>query len=100
VVVLVVGGVFPRLAEAWIERDVTWREEAYAWPALVAFLLTAMLAAAATLVARAWQWRRTGGANLRRPDERAADVTTGSTGGDSGHLTGASNPIPVHALHQ
>jgi CubicO group peptidase (beta-lactamase class C family) len=99
VVVLGVGGVFPRLAEAWIGRDVTWREAAYVWPALVVCVLTAMLAAAATLVARAWQWRRTAGADLR-PDEPAADVATGSTGGDSGHLTGASNPVPVHARHQ
>jgi len=99
VLVLGVGGAFPRLAEAWIGRDVTWRAAAYGWPALVVFVLLAMLAAAATLIARAWQWRRTAGANLR-PDEPAADVATGSTGGDSGHLTGASNPVPVHAQHQ
>ena len=106
VVVLGVGGVFPRLAEAWIGRDVTWRAAAYGWPALVVFVLSAMLAAAATLIARAWQWRRTAGANLR-PDEPAAevatgstDVATGSTGGDPGHLTGVSSPVPVQARHQ
>jgi hypothetical protein len=99
VVVLGVGGVFPRLAEAWIGRDVTWRAAAYGWPALVVFVLTAMLAAAATLIARAWQWRRTGHANLRL-DEPAADVATGSTGGDSGHLTGVSKPVRVHAGQQ
>jgi hypothetical protein len=72
------GAAFPRLAEAWIGRDVTWRAAGYGWPALVVFVLTAMLAAAATLIARAWQWRRTAGANLR-PDEPAAEVATGST---------------------
>ena len=99
VVVLGVGGVFPRLAELEIGRDVTWRAAAYGWPALVVFVLTAMAAAAATLIAQAGQWYRTGHANPR-PDEPAADVATGSTGGDSGHLTGTSNPVPVHAHHQ
>jgi CubicO group peptidase (beta-lactamase class C family) len=98
-VVLGVGGVFPRLAEARIGRDVTWRAAAYGWPALVVFVLTTMLAAAATLVARAWQWRRTAGAHLR-PDEPAAYVATSSAGGDSGHLTGTSKPVRVHAQQQ
>ena len=61
--VLGAGAAFPRLAEAWIGRDVTWRAAAYGWPALVVFVLAALLAAAATLLARAWQWRRTAGAN-------------------------------------
>jgi hypothetical protein len=85
---------------------VTWRAAAYGWPALVVFVLSAMLAAAATLIARAWQWRRTAGASLR-PDEPAAEVATGSTnvatgsiGGDPGHLTGVSKPVPVQARHQ
>ena len=62
VAVLGAGAAFPRLAEAWIGRDVTWRAAAYGWPALVVFVLAALLAAAATLLARAWQWRRTDGA--------------------------------------
>jgi CubicO group peptidase (beta-lactamase class C family) len=99
VVVLGVGGVFPRLAEAWIRRDVTWREAAYGWPALVVFVLTAILAAATTLIARAWQGWRTSGADLR-PAEPAADVAIGSAEGDPGHLTGASKPVPVHAQEQ
>jgi CubicO group peptidase (beta-lactamase class C family) len=59
VIVLGTGAAFPRLAEAWIGRDVTWRAAAYGWPALVVFVIAALLAAAATLLARAWQWRRT-----------------------------------------
>ena len=84
----------------------TWRAAAYGWPALVVFVLTSMLAAAATLIARAWQWHRTSHAHLR-PDEPAADVATsstdfatGSTGGDPGYLTGASKPVRVHAEQQ
>ncbi|HVH21227.1 MAG TPA: hypothetical protein VNA11_02105 [Pseudonocardia sp.] len=46
------------MAEAWLGRDVTWWAAAYTWPALVVFVLAALLAAAATLLARAWQWRR------------------------------------------
>ena len=69
VLVLGAGAAFPRLAEAWIGRDVTWRAAAYGWPALVVFVLAALLAAAATLVARAWQWRRTDGANPSAPTE-------------------------------
>jgi hypothetical protein len=59
VMVLGAGAAFPRLVEAWLGRDVTWRAAAYTWPALVVFVLAALLAAAATLLARAWQWWRT-----------------------------------------
>jgi len=54
--VLVGGAAFPRLAEAWIGRDVTWRAAAYEWPALVVFVCAALLAAAGTLLARSWRW--------------------------------------------
>jgi hypothetical protein len=77
VMVLGVGAAFPRLAEAWMGRDVTWRAAVYGWPALVVFVLAALVAAAATLLARAWQWGRTNGANPF-PDQPAADVPTGS----------------------
>ena len=79
VLVLGAGAAFPRLAEAWIGRDVTWRAAAYTWPALVVFVVAALLAAAATLVARAWQWWRTEGANPS-VDQPAEDVAPGSGG--------------------
>jgi hypothetical protein len=63
VMVLGAGAAFLRVAEAWIGRDVTWRAAAYGWPALVVFVLAALVAGAATLLARAWQWWRIGGAN-------------------------------------
>ena len=77
VTVLGAGAAFPRLAEAWIERDVTWRAAAYGWPALVVFVLAGLLAAAATLFARAWQWWRTAGADPD-VDQPAEDIATGS----------------------
>ena len=77
VLVLGVGAAFPRLAEAWIGRDVTWRAAAYTWPALVVFVFAALLAAAATLVARLWQWRRTEGANPS-VEQPAEDLATSS----------------------
>jgi len=58
-------------------RDVTWRAAAYTWPALVVLVLAALLAAAATLLARAWQWRRTEGANPS-VDQPSEDVATRS----------------------
>ena len=58
VVVIVGGAAFPRLAEAWIGRDVTWRAAAYEWPALVVFVAAALVAAAGTLAARSWRWCR------------------------------------------
>jgi CubicO group peptidase (beta-lactamase class C family) len=87
VTVLGAGMVFPRLAEAWIGRDVTWWAAAYEWPALVVFVLAALLAATGTLLARAWQWWRTTGASpdpehpghAKQPDERAEqEARTGS----------------------
>ena len=84
VLVLGAGVAFPRLAEAWIGRDVTWRAAAYTWPALVVFVVAALLAAAATLVARAWQWRRTDRANpsanppVDPPDEDIAPRSGGA----------------------
>jgi CubicO group peptidase (beta-lactamase class C family) len=70
VAVLGVGAVFPQLAEALLGRDVTWQAAAYGWPALVLFVLAALLAAAATLLARTWQ-ARTGRADRRH--EQAVD---------------------------
>jgi hypothetical protein len=58
VLVIVAGAAFPRLAQAWIGRDVTWRAAAYEWPALVVFVSAAVVAAAGTLVARSWRWCR------------------------------------------
>jgi hypothetical protein len=58
VLLLATGVVFPRLAEAWIGRDVTWRVAAYEWPALVVLVCAALVAAAGTLLARSWRcWR-------------------------------------------
>jgi CubicO group peptidase (beta-lactamase class C family) len=87
VTVLGVGMAFPRLAEAWIGRDVTWWAAAYEWPALVVFVLTALLAATVTLLARAWQWWHPTGASpdsehpghADHPDQRAEqEARTGS----------------------
>jgi len=99
VMVLGAGAAFPRLAEAWIERDVTWRAAAYGWPALVVFVLAGLLAAAATLLARGWQWWRTAGADLH-VDQPAEDIAIGSVGCDTGHLAGVNTPVPVHARQQ
>jgi hypothetical protein len=63
VTVVGAGVAFPRLAEAWIGRDVTWWAAAYEWPAFLVLVLAALLAAAATLLARAWQWWRPTGAS-------------------------------------
>jgi hypothetical protein len=60
VAVLGVGAAFPRLVEALLGRDVTWQAAAYNWPALTVVVLAVLLAAAATLLARAWSWSRTG----------------------------------------
>jgi CubicO group peptidase (beta-lactamase class C family) len=70
--ILIGGAVFPRLAEAWIQRDVTWRAAAYEWPALVVFLCAALVAAASTLTARAWQYWRVHRANS--PDDGRSKV--------------------------
>ena len=79
VMVLGAGAAFPRLAEAGIGRDVTWRAAAYTWPALVVFVLAALLAATATLLARGWQsWRirNTPSAAGQQPDQCTEDLTT------------------------
>ncbi|HEX8487054.1 MAG TPA: serine hydrolase domain-containing protein [Propionibacteriaceae bacterium] len=88
--VLSAGAVFPRLAEAWIGRDVTWKAAAYGWPAFVVFVLAALLAAAATLLARAWQWRRTGDGDPL-PDQPAEHIATGPTGGHSAQPAAVGN---------
>ncbi len=98
VVVLGAGGAFPHLAGAWIGRDVSWEAALYGWPALTVCVVAAGLAAAATLVARAWAWCRTGPGDPG-PGRACRDVA-GSAGGDPGHLTGVSNPDPVHARRQ
>ena len=102
VMVLGAGAAFPRLVEAWLGRDVTWRAAAYTWPALVVFVLAALLAAAATLLARAWQWWRT--STAPRPPALDPEPSRGRVdrlrGCDPGHLTGVTNPVPVHAQQQ
>jgi hypothetical protein len=74
VVVIVMGAAFPRLAEAWIGRDVTWRAAAYEWPALVVFVSAALVSAAGTLVARSCRWRRVH--RPSPPDEALSDATS------------------------
>jgi hypothetical protein len=99
--VLGTGAAFPVLAEAWIGRDVTWRAATYEWPALVVFVLAALLAAMAILLARAWQWWRTSDANPNADQPAAAqDVPSRPRGCDPGHLTGANNPDRIHARQQ
>ena len=65
--VLTVGAAFPRVVDALIGRDVTWRALMYEWPALVVFVGAALLAALATTLTRSWQWGR-----VRRPDQQPA----------------------------
>ena len=51
--------VFPHIAQFLMDgREVSWVDAAYGWPALVIFVVGAMTASAATLVARVWQMRR------------------------------------------
>ena len=51
--------VFPHIAQFLMDgRQVSWVDAAYGWPALVIFVVGAMTASAATLVARVWQMRR------------------------------------------
>jgi CubicO group peptidase (beta-lactamase class C family) len=77
VLVLVAGVMFPRLAEASIGRDVTWRAAAYEWPALLVVVCAALAAAAGTLLARSWQWSR-----LHRP-ARPSDTVSPATPTDN-----------------
>jgi CubicO group peptidase (beta-lactamase class C family) len=65
VIALTLG--FPAMTEAWMGRDITWREAAYGWPALVVFVLTAALVAAATLISRTWHWARRSARRSARP---------------------------------
>ncbi|WP_392545269.1 serine hydrolase domain-containing protein [Oryzobacter telluris] len=58
VLVLAAGTAFPLLAKAWVGRDVTWSAAAYQWPAMVVFVFAVLLATAATVLARSWQWSR------------------------------------------
>ena len=51
--------VFPHIAQSLMDgREVSWIDAAYGWPALVIFVVGAMTASAATLVARVWQLSR------------------------------------------
>jgi hypothetical protein len=97
--VLIAGAAFPRLAESWIGRDVTWRAAAYGWPALVVFVIAAFVAAATTLLARSWQLSQINGADphLGQPAE---GLPIGPRASNAGHLTGASAPVRVHARQQ
>jgi CubicO group peptidase (beta-lactamase class C family) len=85
VMVLGAGPAFPHLVETLLSRDVTWRAAAYGWPALVVFVLAALLAAAATLLVRAWHWARTSrvdprrGGRALRPSEFTGASRLGST---------------------
>ena len=54
--VVLAGATLPTLVEALLGRDATWAAALYTWPALVVFVLAATTAAAATLLARIWQW--------------------------------------------
>jgi hypothetical protein len=94
--VLIAGATFPRLAESWIGRDVTWRAAMYQWPALVVFVLTALVAAAAILLARSWQLVRLAALDSA-PSHAAAEAQPQR---DPGHLTGVSAPGRVHARQQ
>jgi len=78
VVVIVAGAAFPRLAEVWIGRNVTWRAAAYEWPALAVFVCAALIAAAGTLSARSWRWW--GVQRPSQPDHARGDATTAPSG--------------------
>ena len=59
VAVLAVGAAFPTIVGHLIGgRDVSWVTAAYSWPALVVLVAAALIAAAATLIARSWQLSR------------------------------------------
>jgi hypothetical protein len=78
VLVIVAGAAFPRLAEVWIGRNVTWRAAAYEWPALAVFVCAALIAAAGTLSARSWRWW--GVQRPSQPDHARGDATTAPSG--------------------
>lgn len=87
VLVLAVGAAFPRLNEVLIGRDVTWRAAAYEWPALVAFVGAAVVAAAATVLARSWRWsaahRATPQPTPTEPSSRRSGHVTSPQDGDT-----------------
>jgi hypothetical protein len=69
--VLALGVAFPKIVGYLLGgRDVSWLAAAYGWPALVAFVLAAMVASAVSLIATVWQ--------LTGPAERAQAAEAGS----------------------
>jgi CubicO group peptidase (beta-lactamase class C family) len=68
--VLALGVAFPKIAGHLVGgRDVSWLAAVYGWPALVAFVLAAMIASAVRLIATVRQL--TGSAEGRKPYRRA-----------------------------
>ena len=73
--VLLAGAAFPNIVETIIGRDATWTAALYTWPALVVFVVAAGVAAAATLLARTWQWshhRHDSPASIAAPEAPSA----------------------------
>ncbi len=71
--VLALGIAFPTIAGYLIGgRDVSWLAAAYGWPALVAFVLAAMVASAVSMVARVSQL--TGSAGRHETSRWARDI--------------------------
>jgi hypothetical protein len=66
-------------------RDVSWVAAAYSWPALAVFVAAALIAAATTLTARAWQ--------LSRPVRNMADVLGRPAPAESRLPTSRPNPV-------
>jgi hypothetical protein len=78
VLMLAVGTTFPLVAEALVGRDATWRAVAYEWPALLVLVGAGLLAAAATVIARAWAWStaRRAARDLTTPDRTSVGPVT------------------------
>ena len=58
--VLALGAAFPTIVGHLTGgRDVNWVTAAYSWPALIILVAAALVAAAATLIARSWQLSQT-----------------------------------------
>lgn len=76
--VLVAASRFPDLAEALLDRDATWTAGLYAWPALVVFVLAAMVASASTLLARVSQSARVSRRSGHRRTDRHQEARTAS----------------------
>jgi hypothetical protein len=71
--ILALGVAFPKIAGYLVGgRGVSWLAAAYGWPALVAFVLAAMVASAVSLIARAWPL--TSSTVRRKPQRRARHV--------------------------